>query len=82
MFAFQSHAANTSESVVEAKAATGYARGTITPFGAGEWPVVVDDSLASLEEVSLGAGVPEWAIHLSGPDLVAGTDATVAAVAG
>lgn len=66
----------------EAKEATGYARGTITPFGAGEWPVIVDESLAGLDEVSMGAGVAEWAIHLSGADLVAVTGATVADVAG
>ena len=64
----------------EAKDATGYVRGTITPFGAGGWPVVVDESLAGLDEVSMGAGVPEWAIHLSGPDLVSVTGATVADV--
>jgi Cys-tRNA(Pro)/Cys-tRNA(Cys) deacylase len=66
----------------EAREATGYARGTITPFGAGEWPVIVDGSLAGLDEVSMGAGIAEWAIHLSGADLVAVTGATVADVAG
>ncbi len=65
----------------EAKTATGYARGTITPFGAGGWPVVVDESLAGLDEVSLGAGATGWALHVSGPDLVAATGATVAAIA-
>lgn len=64
----------------EAQSATGYVRGTITPFGAGGWPVVVDESLAGLDEVSLGAGATGWAIHLSGPDLVSATGATVAPI--
>lgn len=65
----------------EARDATGYERGTITPFGAGDWRVVVDESLVDLDEVSLGAGTHGWAIHLSGRDLVDATGATVAAVA-
>lgn len=62
----------------EAKQATGYARGTITPLGAGGWPVVLDESFRAHDEISLGAGVGEWAIHLSPEDLVAATNATVA----
>lgn len=39
----------------EARSVTGYARGTITPFGATtDWPVIVDSSLAGI--VSLGGG--------------------------
>lgn len=48
----------------EARQATGYARGTITPFGAGDWRTIVDDRLASVAELSLGSGAPGWAIHL------------------
>jgi Cys-tRNA(Pro) deacylase len=48
----------------EARAATGYERGTITPLGAGDWPVVVDRRLTDLPEGSGGAGVRGWAIHL------------------
>lgn len=48
----------------EAKAATGYARGTITPFGAGEHAVVIDHGLLVHGEISLGSGAPNWAIHL------------------
>jgi Cys-tRNA(Pro)/Cys-tRNA(Cys) deacylase len=48
----------------EARAATGYARGTITPFGAGDHAVVVDHGLLDHDEISLGSGVPHWAIHL------------------
>jgi len=48
----------------EARAATGYERGTITPLGAGGWPVIVDRRLIGLPEVSVGAGTRGWAIHL------------------
>ncbi len=53
----------------EAKAATGYERGTITPIGAGDWPVVMHASLADLDEISLGSGVHGVAIHLAPGDL-------------
>jgi Cys-tRNA(Pro)/Cys-tRNA(Cys) deacylase len=48
----------------EAKGATGYERGTITPFGAGSHRVVVDERLLAHGEISLGSGVEGWAIHL------------------
>ncbi len=54
----------------EAKAATGYARGTITPFGAGDHRLVVDERLLEHEEVSLGSGVSGWAIHLASAHLL------------
>ena len=39
-----------------AKAATGYERGTITPFGStNRWPVIADERLAG-REITLGAG--------------------------
>jgi Cys-tRNA(Pro)/Cys-tRNA(Cys) deacylase len=66
----------------EAKEATGYARGTITPLGAGGWPVILDESLHAQPEISLGAGVGEWAIHVTPADLVKATNATVADIAG
>jgi Cys-tRNA(Pro)/Cys-tRNA(Cys) deacylase len=65
----------------EAKAATGYARGTITPLGAGGWPVILDTSFTAFDEISLGAGTGEWAIHLSPADLVSATSATIADIA-
>ncbi|MGF1666215.1 MAG: aminoacyl-tRNA deacylase [Acidimicrobiia bacterium] len=65
----------------EAKEATGYARGTITPLGAGGWPVILDESFGAHPEISLGAGVGEWAIHLSPADLVKATNATLADIA-
>jgi Cys-tRNA(Pro)/Cys-tRNA(Cys) deacylase len=54
----------------EAKAATGYARGTITPFGAGDHTVVVDRALLDHDEISLGSGAQNWAIHLDPAHLV------------
>jgi len=55
----------------EAKAATGYARGTITPLGAGDHPVIIDSQLLTHSEISLGSGAPNWAIHLDPTDLIA-----------
>jgi Cys-tRNA(Pro)/Cys-tRNA(Cys) deacylase len=66
----------------EAKEATGYARGTITPLGAGGWPVILNESFNAHPEISLGSGVGEWAIHLTPGDLVKATNATVADIAG
>ncbi|HVR31074.1 MAG TPA: YbaK/EbsC family protein [Acidimicrobiia bacterium] len=55
----------------EAMTATGYARGTITPFGAGDHPVVIDEALLAHDEISLGSGAPNWAIHLAPSHLLA-----------
>jgi len=53
-----------------AKAATGYERGTITPFGsARRWPVIADERLRG-RQISLGAGE-------HGVALVVAADATV-----
>lgn len=65
----------------EALAATGYRRGTITPLGAGDWPVIVDPALMDHDEISLGAGVHGWAIHLDPARLVVGIDASIVDVA-
>ena len=62
----------------EAKQATGYERGTITPLGAGGWPVIVDGRLAAHDEISLGAGTPGWAIHLNPASLAEATGAVTA----
>lgn len=64
----------------EAKVATGYARGTITPFGAGDHPVIIDEELLAHDEISLGSGAPNWAIHLA-PTALTAIGATPAAVA-
>ncbi len=68
----------TMPSPAEAKAATGFERGTITPFGAGGWPVIFDQGLEGLDEVSLGAGAHGAALHLSMAAVIAVTGATVA----
>src|SRR5207244_1412374 len=49
----------------EAKAATGYERGAITPLGAVDpWPVIADASVAELGRVAIGAGVRGVNIHI------------------
>ncbi len=54
-----------------ARAATGYERGTITPFGSlGDWPVIMDERVAEQPAVSIGGGAHGVAFTLSGPDLV------------
>src|SRR5262245_62940780 len=62
----------------EARAATGYERGTITPFGATRaWPVIADASLAGRPVVSIGGGARGVNIHLAAADLFAVTAADV-----
>ena len=56
----------------ELLAATGYERGTVTPFGtARRWPVIVDSAVAALAPASVGGGAHGVAVHLTGTDLVA-----------
>ena len=65
----------------EAKAATGYERGAITPFGATTpWPVIADPAIPELEEVAIGGGGHGINLHLRGADLVAFLGADVADV--
>lgn len=65
----------------EAAVATGYAPGTITPFGsATTLPVVADVAVGELAVASIGGGAKGVAINLAGADLVAYFDAEVAAV--
>jgi Cys-tRNA(Pro)/Cys-tRNA(Cys) deacylase len=55
----------------EAKAATGYERGTITPFGSSTaWPVIADTTIARLDRVAIGGGGHGVNLHLAGADLV------------
>jgi Cys-tRNA(Pro)/Cys-tRNA(Cys) deacylase len=62
----------------EAKAVTGYERGTITPFGSSKaWPVIADASIEALEKVAIGGGRRGVNIHLKPADLVAATNAAV-----
>ena len=65
----------------EARAATGYERGTITPFGSSNaWPVIADTTIPSLERVAIGGGGHGVNLHLRGSDLVRFVDADVADV--
>ena len=63
----------------EAKAATGYERGAITPFGsAAPWPVVADATVADLDRVAIGGGARGVNLHLRAADLLRHLDADVA----
>ena len=55
----------------EAKDATGYERGEITPFGSSHaWPVIADAAITALDRVAIGGGRHGVNLHLSGADLV------------
>lgn len=63
----------------DAFAATGYERGTITPFGSSHaWPVIADEQVTGT--ISLGAGALGVAVTVEAADVVAALDATVADV--
>jgi len=65
----------------EAREATGYERGAITPFAsATTWPVVADATLIGSEPVAIGAGAHGVNLHLDPSDLVRLLDADVADV--
>jgi Cys-tRNA(Pro)/Cys-tRNA(Cys) deacylase len=67
-------------SAEEALEATGYERGTITPFGATKaWPVVADQAISG-EEITLGGGAHGVAVKLLADDAIAALDAQVADV--
>jgi len=61
-----------------ARVATGYERGTITPFGSLQaWPVIVD-SRATGREVTLGAGAHGVAVAVDADAVVTALGAAVA----
>ena len=61
-----------------AQRATGYERGTITPFGsATAWPVIADERVRG-REITLGAGEHGLAVGLAAGDALAALAATVA----
>ena len=61
-----------------ALAATGYARGTITPLGSTTpWPVFVDSSIPG-RRVAMGAGEHGYSMFVEADALIAAFDATVA----
>jgi Cys-tRNA(Pro)/Cys-tRNA(Cys) deacylase len=65
----------------EAKQATGYERGTITPFGASRsWPVVADASVLAAHRVAIGAGAHGANLHVASRDLLVVLDAAEADV--
>ncbi len=65
----------------EAQAVTGYARGTITPFGSHRsLPVICDERLQGSENVAIGGGAHGVSIHVRGDDLVAALGASLADV--
>jgi Cys-tRNA(Pro)/Cys-tRNA(Cys) deacylase len=65
----------------EAKTATGYERGAITPFGsATAWPVVADAVIRSLGLVAIGGGARGVNLHLASADLLEHLHADVADV--
>jgi exopolyphosphatase/guanosine-5'-triphosphate,3'-diphosphate pyrophosphatase len=64
-----------------ALAATGFERGTITPFGClRPWPVVADVRLADAPAVSIGGGAHGVSATVAGADLIRVLDAQVADV--
>jgi Cys-tRNA(Pro) deacylase len=65
----------------EARAATGYERGTITPFGSSTaWPVIADAKISQIEKIAIGGGGHGVNLHLSGADLIGFLDADEADV--
>jgi Cys-tRNA(Pro)/Cys-tRNA(Cys) deacylase len=65
----------------EARAATGYERGAITPFGSTTpWPVIADAGVPDMDPVAIGGGAHGVNLHLTGADLVARLGAQVADV--
>jgi len=65
----------------EARAATSYERGTITPFGASTaWPVVADATVRATGRVAIGAGAHGANLHLSSEALLQALDASEADV--
>ncbi|WP_427015314.1 aminoacyl-tRNA deacylase [Pseudarthrobacter sp. P1] len=61
-----------------ALAATGYARGTITPLGSTTaWPVYADECIVG-QKVAMGAGEHGYSLFVDGDALIAALGATVA----
>ena len=55
----------------EARAATGYERGAITPFGAtSPWPVIADATIRGLRRVAIGGGARGVNLHLEPASLI------------
>jgi len=66
---------------VEARAVTGYERGTITPFGAtNAWPVIADGSIDPGSTISLGGGDHGVSVTMSAQAMIDALHADVADV--
>jgi len=64
----------------EAFEATGYVRGTITPFGSkSPWPVIADERVDG-RRISIGGGAHGVSISADGSDVIRVLDASVADV--
>jgi Cys-tRNA(Pro)/Cys-tRNA(Cys) deacylase len=64
----------------DALAATGYERGTITPFGSSTaWPVIADKAMVG-QEITLGGGAHGVAVLLQADDAIRALGAQVADV--
>jgi Cys-tRNA(Pro) deacylase len=62
----------------EAREATGYERGAITPFGSSSaWPVVADATVAGTGRVAIGGGARGVNLHLGAADLIRALEAEV-----
>lgn len=62
----------------EAKEATGYERGAITPFGSiRSWPVICDAAVRTRDRVAIGGGAHGVNVHLAPADLIAAVGARV-----
>jgi Cys-tRNA(Pro)/Cys-tRNA(Cys) deacylase len=62
----------------EARAATGYERYTITPFGASRaWPVIADASIVGRPVVAIGGGARGVNVHVAPDDLISYLGAAV-----
>jgi Cys-tRNA(Pro) deacylase len=65
----------------DARGATGYERGAITPFGSSRaWPVLADAAVERNERVAIGGGARGVNLHLASTDLVRHLGAAVADV--
>ncbi len=65
----------------EAREATGYERGAITPLGAARaWPVIADRGILALGRVAIGGGARGVNLHLDAGALLAALGAEVADV--
>lgn len=62
----------------EARSATGYARGTITPLGLA-LPVIADERIRG-REITLGTGLAGTVVAVAADDVIASYDVTVADV--